>query len=202
MFFQLTYKCSISVFFSHKILSACLCNTETKISAYLSNNNFTTEQLNDSQRSTKKDIHIYMLYRHIDASTHPRMGAFTIYTHTHPAHMLIPSTYTCTPFIQSPAHTHEHTQKRKINQHVSRATEIHIMWLLSYSTLIKLVPVTSQERRNSCVCRRSGGGGDLLPNVLPLCVSVWGMNVFVCTLYHHRVFTWFPIWIMTTNGHK
>ena len=40
-----------------------------------------------------------------------------------------------------------HTHPRgKINQSVSRATEIHIMWLLSYSTLIKLVPVTSKRR--------------------------------------------------------
>lgn len=41
--------------------------------------------------------------------------------------------------------------RREINQSVSRDTEIHIMWLLSYSTLIKPVPVTSQPRGETAV---------------------------------------------------
>lgn len=42
-------------------------------------------------------------------------------------------------------------QDKEINQCVSRATEIHIMWLLSYSTLIKLIPVTSPRRGETAV---------------------------------------------------
>lgn len=43
-------------------------------------------------------------------------------------------------------HTHP---CRQINQFASRATEIHIMWLLSYSTLIK--PRPSQQRGETAV---------------------------------------------------
>lgn len=39
----------------------------------------------------------------------------------------------------------------EINQSLSWATEIHIMWLLSYSTLITPVPVTSQRRGEAAV---------------------------------------------------
>ena len=49
------------------------------------------------------------------------------------------------------AYTPTNAASRKINQAVSRATEIHIMWLLSYSTLIKVVPVTSQRRGETAV---------------------------------------------------
>ncbi len=49
-------------------------------------------------------------------------------------------------------HTHPPTHKcRQINQSVSRAAEIHIMRLLSFSTLIKPVPVTSQRRGETAV---------------------------------------------------
>lgn len=46
--------------------------------------------------------------------------------------------------------TPTHTQ-REINQTACRATEIHIMWLLSYSTLINVVPATSQSRGETAV---------------------------------------------------
>lgn len=54
---------------------------------------------------------------------------------------------------------------REMNRSLSRATEIRIMRLLSYSALIKLDLVSSQkERRNSCLCRRSRRGRKRLPN--------------------------------------
>lgn len=51
----------------------------------------------------------------------------------------------------TPTHTHTNAASREINQSLSWATEIHIMWLLSYSTLITPVPVTSQRRGEAAV---------------------------------------------------
>lgn len=62
--------------------------------------------------------------------------------------------------------TSTNTATKKINQSLRWAKEIHIMWLLSYSTLITPHPChQSEERRSSCVYRRSGerGEGKLLP---------------------------------------
>lgn len=77
-------------------------------------------------------------------------------------------------------HTHTHTRvvSREINQPVSRATEIHIMWLLSYSTLIKLVPLTSQRRDETAV---SAEGQEEEKYSLMLCLDM--CVLYVCTLY-------------------
>lgn len=62
-------------------------------------------------------------------------------------------------------HTHPHANaaSREINQAVSRVTEIHIMWLLSFSTLIKPVPVTSQRRGETAVSAEGQEEEELLP---------------------------------------
>lgn len=49
------------------------------------------------------------------------------------------------------SHTHTSASGPEINQSLSRATEIHIMWLLSYGTLITPVPVTSPRRGEAAV---------------------------------------------------
>lgn len=68
-------------------------------------------------------------------------------------------------------HTHPHTGavSRDINHPVSRATQIHIMWLLSYSTLIKLTPVTSQRKDETAV---SAEGQEEEKYSLMLCLNV------------------------------
>lgn len=43
------------------------------------------------------------------------------------------------------------TATKQINQSLRWATEIHIMWLLSYSTWITPIPVTSQRRGEAAV---------------------------------------------------
>lgn len=51
----------------------------------------------------------------------------------------------------SPSRPHTSASSPEINQSLSRATEIHIMWLLSYGTLITPVPVASPRRGEAAV---------------------------------------------------
>lgn len=85
------------------------------------------------------------------------------------------------------------TATKKINQSLRWATEIHIMWLLSYSTLITPYPChQSEERRSSCVYRRSGerGEGKLLPPAFKYgCVSMCMDHYRLCDyIYDHFFF--------------
>lgn len=85
------------------------------------------------------------------------------------------------------------TATKKINQSLRWATEIHIMWLLSYSTLITPYPChQSEERRSSCVYRRSGerGEGKLLPTAFKYgCVSMCMDHYRLCDcIYDHFFF--------------
>lgn len=87
-------------------------------------------------------------------------------------------------------HACMHTHPRgKINQFVCGVTEIHIMWLLSYSPWIKTRPShQSAERRNSCECR-GREGGELLPN------SLWASK-HVCTFYQITAFAQYNFWLI------
>lgn len=97
---------------------------------------------------------------------------------------------TCTP---------THPTSTEINQSVSRATEIHIMWLLSYSALIKVIPVTSQRRGETAV---SAEGQEEEENYSLIfcvgeCVSMCA-HLTVIKLLHDTC----PLWLTVNNDNK
>lgn len=96
-------------------------------------------------------------------------------------------------------HPHANAASKEINQSVSRATEIHIMWLLSYSTLIKLVPVTSQGRGETAVSAE--GQEEEENDSLTLCVyeSLCMRAPFIVIELLHDIF---PFWLILNNAYE